>query len=210
MCVSLPLGLTVQAAVVVLPVCAHGVLFTHKHHFSHTHLHQSCSLQGPAHTEQFLWTNRCKVQTHRMSHHGATAGSTSLKSKHYRRLLASVWFTHNYVFLCDPGVQVVHCYFCPLQRTESRLEKNRTMPHDQAYAIKTANITKHDGYANVPNVSACIQFSHRNSYSYLSTDATMKRSAHEIILFIFISSHCSDCVSESLGSTNIFTEQMSG
>lgn len=39
MCVSLPLAPTVQAAVVVLPVCAHGVLFAYEHHFSHTHLH---------------------------------------------------------------------------------------------------------------------------------------------------------------------------
>lgn len=56
-CASLLLALTVQAAIVVLPVCAHGVLFTYKHHFSHAHLHQSCSLQGSAHTEQLLWTN---------------------------------------------------------------------------------------------------------------------------------------------------------
>lgn len=49
--VPLPIVLTVQAAVVVLPVCTHSILFTDKHHFGHTHPHQTSTLQGPAHTE---------------------------------------------------------------------------------------------------------------------------------------------------------------
>lgn len=54
--------------------------------------------------------------------------SISNITKSYRQTLL---FTHNYVFLSDAGVQVVHCYFCPLQRTESRLEINMTTPHDK-------------------------------------------------------------------------------
>ncbi len=125
MCVSLLLALTVQAAVVVLPVSAHGVLFTYKHHFSHAHLHQPRSLQGPAHTEQFLWIKQTRsTNTHWMSHHSTTAHHwISDITKCYWQ---SAWITHNYVFLGDPGMQVVHRYFCPLQRTESRLERNMT------------------------------------------------------------------------------------
>lgn len=75
MCASLLLALTVQAAIVVLPVCAHGVLFTDKHHFSYAHLHQTCSLQGTAHTEQFLWTNIDK-------HYKYTLNDSSRYSQH--------------------------------------------------------------------------------------------------------------------------------
>lgn len=127
MCVSLLLALTVQAAIVVLPVCAHGVLFTYKHHFSHAHLHKPCPLQGPAHTEQFLWTNRQGVQTHTelviiALQHSAYHWISDITKCYWQ----PVWITHNYVFLSDPGMQVVHRYFCPLQRTESRLERNKT------------------------------------------------------------------------------------
>lgn len=85
MCASLLLALTVQAAIVVLPVCAHGVLFTHKHHFSHAHLRQPCSLQGPAHTEQLLRTNRRGVQTH--TEWVIVALGTALNSKYIKRSL---------------------------------------------------------------------------------------------------------------------------
>lgn len=61
-----------------------------------------------------------------MSHRRTETHSTHVAMK-YRRVLQ---FTHNYVFLSDPGMQVVYCYFCPLQRTEGRLEKNMTC--DQA------------------------------------------------------------------------------
>lgn len=52
--------LTIQAAVVVLPICADGILFADKHHFSDAHLHQARSLQGAAHAEQLLCTNGCE------------------------------------------------------------------------------------------------------------------------------------------------------
>lgn len=57
-CASLPPAPTVQAAVVVLPVRAHGVLFAYKHHFGHAHLDETSTLQGSAHAEQLLQTNR--------------------------------------------------------------------------------------------------------------------------------------------------------
>lgn len=49
-------SLTIQATVVVLPVCAHSVFFTNKHNFGHAHFDQPCPLQGTTYTEQFLLT----------------------------------------------------------------------------------------------------------------------------------------------------------
>lgn len=123
MCASLLLALTVQAAIVVLPVCAHGVLFTDKHHFSYAHLHQPCSLQGTAHTEQFLWTNIDR-------HYKYTLNDSSRYSQHsahhfnlkQEKVKGKQQFPHHYVLLSDSGMQVVHCYFCPLQRAKSRLK----------------------------------------------------------------------------------------
>lgn len=141
MCVSLLLALTIQTAIVVLPVRAHSVLFTDKHHFSHTHLHQPSTLQGTAHTEQFLKTNRCGVQTQprwiiaeqqHSAHHWISNTTTGYKQTEP--------FTHNYVFLSDPWMQVVHCYFCPLQRTESRLERNMGTTLVNAYTMTTADL----------------------------------------------------------------------
>lgn len=50
-------SLTVQAAVVVLPVGADRILLTHKHHLGHAHFEQPRPLEGTAHTEQLLHTH---------------------------------------------------------------------------------------------------------------------------------------------------------
>lgn len=81
-CASLLLALTIQAAIVVLPVCTHSVVFAHKNHFSYAHLHQPGSLQGPAHTEQFLNKQMGSTNTHRMCHHSAAALGTPSNIKH--------------------------------------------------------------------------------------------------------------------------------
>lgn len=82
-CASLPPAPTVQAAVVVLPVRAHGVLFAYKHHFGHAHLRETSPLQGPAHAEQLLQPKRTTdkhtgKRTHRMNH-GSVAAQSPLQ-----------------------------------------------------------------------------------------------------------------------------------
>lgn len=79
------------------------------------------------------------TNTQRMSHRGTEAlGCVPNITEGYCDLCG---FTHNYVFLCDSGMQVVHRYFCPLQWAESRLERNMK-PHDQALGIKVADREK--------------------------------------------------------------------
>lgn len=93
----------------------------------------------PKHTE---WVIKAQLQ------HSAHNRISNVAKCHWK----SVRFTHNYVFLSDPGMQVVHRYFCPLQRTESRLERNMTSPHDQTYAMKMADIKRCGGKVNMPNI----------------------------------------------------------
>lgn len=103
----LPAALTVQAAVVVLPVCTHSILFTNKHHFGHTHPDQASSLQGTAHTEQLLQIKGAWVWV--------TVAALCIFSETLKLIfLQTVEFTHNYVLFSNPGMQVVHCYFGPL------------------------------------------------------------------------------------------------
>lgn len=115
---SLPMALTVQAAVVVLPVCTHSILFTNKHHFGHTHPDQASSLQGTTHTEQLL-RKKCTWLWVIVTALSKISWTLNLN---YSQM---VEFTHNYVLFGNPGMQVVHRYFGPLQRTESRLENEK-------------------------------------------------------------------------------------
>lgn len=176
MCASLPLALTVQAAVIVLPVCAHGVLFTYKHHFSHAHLHQSCSLQGSTHTEQLLWTNRWGVQIH--TEWVITAPlSTSLNSKCNKGLVAiSVIYSQLCLpqWLGDAGCSLL--FLSP--------------PKDWKQATKKCDTT----WSSIGNENAI-------SYSYCSL-ATIEWLAHKNnlgILFYYqqrvcVMKHFTDCL----------------
>lgn len=121
-------ALTIQTAVVVFPVGAHSVLLPHKHHFSNPHLHQPRSLQGTAHTEQLLWTvtrtqekGQLNVINESWLHHKQVCNlHTARESKTAENWTA--WGTYHYVLFSDTGVQIIHCYLSPLQRTEGRLK----------------------------------------------------------------------------------------
>lgn len=118
--------LTIQAAVVVLPVSTDGIVFLDKHDFSNSLLHKSCSLQGATNTEQFLW---CTIK-HKPKNNNGSEMCTIKEQQHLH--LDRIWCvmkrdksvrasTHYNVLLCDSGVEIVHCDLGSFQRTEHRL-----------------------------------------------------------------------------------------
>lgn len=133
----MPPAPTVQAAVVVLPVRAHGVLFAYKHHFGHAHLRETSPLQGPAHAEQLLQPKHTGKRTHRMNH-GSVAAQSPLQRQR-GGLVGSARCTYDYVLFGDSGVQVVHRYFRPLQRTDDRLGRHKALRY-YTYRFKPAEM----------------------------------------------------------------------
>lgn len=141
----MPPAPTVQAAVVVLPVRAHGVLFAYKHHFGHAHLRETSSLQGPAHAEQLLQPNG--QQTHTQDESPQHRSAESITKTKGAGLVGSARCTYDYVLFGDSGVQVVHRYFRPLQRTDNRLGRHKALRY-YTYRFKPAEIwrnSKHTG-----------------------------------------------------------------